>query len=82
MATAQVYSAMERSELERVRAEKQTRLSEAQREVRKLKKKFKSGHYDRQIICEHIISWQRQIAGLIASIDGITKALDQKLATA
>lgn len=82
MATAQVYSAMEPSELEALRADKLYRLERFQKEIRKLRKKYKSGYYDRQIICEYILSYQSQIAGLIASVDGINKILDQKLVTA
>lgn len=80
MGTQQSYSSMDRSELEAARTEKLNRLEAAQHEIRKLKKKFKSGHYDRQIVCEHIISWQHQMTGLIASIDEINKILDKELA--
>lgn len=82
MATAQVYSAMERSELEALRADKLSRLERIQKEIRKLRKKYKSGSYDRQVICEYILGYQAQITGLIASVDGINKILDQKLVTA
>lgn len=79
MGIQQSYSSMSRSELEAARAEKIDRLSSAQNEIRKLKKKFKSGHYDRQIVCEHIISWQHQMTGLIASIEGINRILEAEL---
>lgn len=82
MGTTQNYSAMERSELEALRAQKLESMRSIQKEIRKLKKKFKSGSYDRQVICEYIIGFQNQMTGLIATLDGINRVLDQKLATA
>lgn len=76
------YSAMERSDLESLKASKEELLRSAQHEIRKLKKKFKSGHYDRQIICEYILSFQNQTAALIASIKGINEILEGQLAAA
>lgn len=78
MSTVENYSAMERRELEELKEQKLTKIRFAEREIRKLKKKFKSGQYDRQVICEHIISLQGQITGLIATIDGINKILASK----
>ena len=82
MSSSQIYEGMERSELEALRAEKQARIEAIQKDIRKLKKKFKSGFYDRQVICEYIISFQNQTNSLIATIDGINRVLNQRLALA
>lgn len=82
MSASQVYSAMGRSELEALRADKLSRLERIQKEIRKLKKKYKSGSYDRQVICEYILGYQAQTTALIATIDGINQVLNQELATA
>ena len=82
MSASQVYSTMERSELEALRADRISRLERIQKEIRKLKKKYRSGFYDRQVICEYILGYQAQTTALIATIDGINQVLKQELATA
>lgn len=78
MSTVREYSAMERSDLEALRAQKVQSLAGAQKQIQKLKKKFRSGSYDRQVICEHIISFQRQSEGLRTTIAGIDSVLNME----
>lgn len=82
MGTEESYSTMEREELQTRMARSYAELEAISQEIRKLKKKFKSGRYDRQVICEHIISLQPRTAYLIETIEGIKRALDQSLAPA
>lgn len=76
------YSDMSSKELLKLRSEKEEQIQDSHKDIRKLKKKFKSGSYDRQVICEYIIVAQDQIKNLIGSIEGIDRSLEEKLAPA
>jgi len=73
---------MDSAELKELRESKMELLKAAEQEHRKLRKKFKSSAYDRQVICEFIISTQTQIKSLIATIERINGILEGKLSTA
>lgn len=79
MSTVKGYSTMEKSELLAIRSQREEQLLESQHEIRKLKKKFKAGTHDRQVICEYIISAQSQIHSLIDSIEAINRSLGAEL---
>lgn len=72
------YSAMEHNELKLLRDSKTKLLRETEREIKSLKKMFKTGNYDRQIICEHLLSYQRQRDGLTQAIGWITSKIAEK----
>lgn len=75
MDSTQPYSAMERSELTALRESKNNVLQTSLREVKKLRKKFHSGSYDRAVAQQYMLSYQSQINGLIATIESIDSAL-------
>jgi len=73
---------MDRDELLVLRQSKLELLSRADKELKGLKKKFKSPAYDRQAICEFIISTQGQRGSLIATLERINGILESKLPAA
>ncbi len=75
MESRQPYSAMERSELSALRERKSATLETSLKEVKKLRKKFHSGSYDRAVAQQYMLSYQSQINGLIATIESIDRAL-------
>lgn len=79
MSTNQSYSTMSSRELLELRSAKVEEIQSSHKEIRKLKKKFKSGSYDRQVICEYIIVAQEQIRTLTGFIEGIDRSLAEKL---
>jgi len=82
MSTNHSYSAMSSDELLELRSAKVEEIQSSHKEIRKLKKKFKSGSYDRQVICEYIVMAQNQIKTLTGFIEGIDRSLAEKLAPA
>jgi len=73
---------MDREELLALKQSKLAMLSSADKELKGLKKKFKSPAYDRQAICEFIISTQGQRGSLIATLERINGILEGKLPAA
>jgi len=82
MSIIRSYNTMELNELHALRAQKEEEIRSSQKEIRKLRKKFKSGSYDRQVICEYIIVAQDAIKMLTGSIEGINRHLEERVATA